>query len=374
MAEKNAIQSINVELELSSRLNENSIRARKETEIDAQLIDGLVKLVKDKTDFPALKENAEKVEDLYEIVIKPRLQKGINQGDLHWDGASAYIRDIKSGQVAGNIEVSKHELNQLTSKKNAISNATKAICSVSGQLQLVEITQLLDQLLGKVDSIIENERDNTNARLTGTITTLNKALSIKADSIYKMDRINNCIMELEKLADFFKSKINKNLDMDITKTTMDSIIDGFKRTNSQDTKFYNHFREWLNKSNYDIQGYIYSKLALSKCYEVIHGFEEGLRELLECSQEYDQYLSLMAQRITYILKEKELSVSQSQDINQVIAYVLKNPRHSRIEKELLVLEKSLLKGKSDIDKIENKDVGSIILKLENKKEFSQGEL
>lgn len=365
MGEDNAIQPIKVELELSNTLNEKDIKIRKEAEMDSQLIDGLVNLVKSKADFSVAKETTENAKDLYEIIFKPHLQEGINAGNFEWDGVSAQIRNTKSGKIAGNIEVSKHELEQVAPKKSAISNATKAICSVAGQMQLVEITQRLDQISAKVDLLIENERDKTNARLTGTLKTLQKALMADDSSSFKFGRIDRCIDRLQELVDYFETKIDKNLNKEITKSKIDSIIDSFKPAKSQDAKFYNSLKEWLDNSNYYIQGYVYSKLALAKCYEVIEGIEEGQRELYECKQVYDEYLSRMAQRITYLLKEKELSVAESQDINLVIGCISKNSRHSRIKRDLVEFKKSVIKGKNDIGKIESTGAGSIILKLEN---------
>lgn len=301
----------------------------------------------------------------YEIVSKPHIQDGLSSGNLEWDGVSAQIRNAKTKKYAGNIEVSKYELEQVAPKKSTISNATKAICSVAGQMQLVEITQRLDQISAKVDLLIENERDKTNARLTGTLKTLQKALMADDSSSFKFGRIDRCIDRLQELVDYFETKIDKNLNKEITKSRIDSIIDSFKPAKSQDAKFYNFFKEWVDNSNYYIQGYVYSKLALAKCYEVIEGTEEGQRELYECKQMYDEYLSRMAQRVTYLLKEKELSVAESQDINLVIDCTSKNSRHSRIKRELVEFKKSVIKGKNDIGKIESTGAGSIILKLEN---------
>ena len=73
----------------------------------------------------------------------------------------------------------------------------------------------------------------------------------------------------------------------------------------------------------------------------------------------------MAQRITYLLKEKELSVAESQDINLVIGCISKNSRHSRIKRDLVEFKKSVIKGKNDIGKIESTGAGFYILKLEH---------
>src|SRR5690606_3804712 len=137
---------------------------------------------------------------------------------------------------------------------------TKAICSVAGQMQLVEITQRLEQISEKIDLLIENERDKTNARLTGTLKTLQKALMIDDNSSFKFARIDRCIDRLQELVDYFEIKIDKDLNKEIKRGMLESIIDSFKPSNRQDIKFYDSMKKWLDNSNYYIQGYVYSKL------------------------------------------------------------------------------------------------------------------
>ena len=232
-------------------------------------------------------------------------------------------------------------------------------------MQLVEITERLDQISEKVDLIIENEQDKINARLTGTLKTLQKALKIDDSSTYKFDRINGSIDKLQELVDYFEVKLDKNLNKDITKNFVDSIMDSFKPSKSQDIKFYNSMKEWIDDSNYFIQGYIYSKFALAKCYEVLEGLEEGQKELYECKQVYDESISRMAKRITYLLKEKGLSVEESGDIHKVIDCISKNPSHFRIEDDLNKFKKNVSKGEEDLFKIWGREASSIILQLSN---------
>jgi hypothetical protein len=365
MVEGNSVQPVKIELEVLNTLDVNDVFSRKETEIDSQLIDGLINLVKSKDNFSSIKEAPENVKDLYEVVIKPHLQEGIDSGNLEWNGVSAQIRNKKNGEIAGNIELSKHELEQVVPNKSAISNATKAICSVAGQMQLVEITQRLEQISEKIDLLIENERDKTNARLTGTLKTLQKALMIDDNSSFKFARIDRCIDRLQELVDYFEIKIDKDLNKEIKRSMLESIIDSFKPSNRQDIKFYDSMKKWLDNSNYYIQGYVYSKLALAKCYEVIEGIEEGQRELYECKQVYNEYLLRIGEKVTYLLKEKGLSVSESQDINQVIDYISKRQKHSRIKMNLIKLKENTVKGNDDISKLDTQGTGSIILELQD---------
>ena len=365
MVEENAVQPVKIELEVLNTLDGNNVNNQKETEIDSQLIDGLINLVKSKDNFSSIKETPDNVKDLYEVVFKPHLQEGIDSGNLEWNGVSAQIRNKKNGEIAGNIELSKHELEQVVANKKAITNATKAICSVAGQMQLVEITQRLEQISEKIDLLIENERDKTNAILSGTLKTLQKALMIDDNSSFKFARIDRCIDRLQELVDYFEIKIDKNLNKEIKRSMLESTIDSFKPSNRQDIKFYDSMKKWLDNSNYYIQGYVYSKLALAKCYEVIEGIEEGQRELYECKQVYNEYLSRMGEKVTYLVKETGLSVSESQDINQVIDYISKSPKHSRIKVNMIKLKENVVKGNDDISKLDALGTGSIILELQD---------
>ena len=66
-----------------------------------------------------------------------------------------------------------------------------------------------------------------------------------------------------------------------------------------------------------------------------------------------------------MLKEKGLSVSESQDINQVIDYISKSPKHSRIKVNMIKLKENVVKGNDDISKLDALGTGSIILELQD---------
>ncbi|HHX67307.1 MAG TPA: hypothetical protein GX708_04535, partial [Gallicola sp.] len=68
MVEGNSVQPVKIELEVLNTLDVNDVFSRKETEIDSQLIDGLINLVKSKDNFSSIKEAPENVKDLYEVV------------------------------------------------------------------------------------------------------------------------------------------------------------------------------------------------------------------------------------------------------------------------------------------------------------------
>lgn len=98
MVEENAVQPVKIELEVLDTLDGKDVNSRKETEIDSQLIDGLINLVKSKDNFSSIKETPENVKDLYEVVFKPHLQEGIDSGNLEWNGVSAQIRNKRMGK------------------------------------------------------------------------------------------------------------------------------------------------------------------------------------------------------------------------------------------------------------------------------------
>ena len=61
MVEGNSVQPVKIELEVLNTLDGNDVISRKETEIDSQLIDGLINLVKSKDNFSSIKEAPENV-------------------------------------------------------------------------------------------------------------------------------------------------------------------------------------------------------------------------------------------------------------------------------------------------------------------------
>lgn len=115
----------------------------------------------------------------------------------------------------------------------SLSNGTKAICSVSGQVQLAEISQKIDVLDEKINSLIENSWREKIAALQSATEMINDALIELPDS-NALTRINLAILEVGNLSNYFRLSIENIISKRITISVWASLrracLHGFVKT------------------------------------------------------------------------------------------------------------------------------------------------
>lgn len=322
-------------------------KREKDFKLDSRIIDEITGLIKNHPNLNKT-EIAESVGKMYEVVFKPNIQEGINDGQFLWNGINAQVRDANTKKYVGFVELKEVDLQKAMEKSNVspqiISNASKVLCNISGQMQLAEISKKLDVISNKLNDIIENERDKINSKLTGTLKTLDKALEVTSESnVFKLSRINSCINELQELTDYFENKLNKNFHKEVNAKFIDSLKQSFKLNSSKsiDEVFYKKTEDWLEDCKYFLQAYLLAYLALAKCYEIVDGNNARDRELLECKVKYEHYKSFLAQRIVYILKVSSISIEDSKSLDKVISKVGSLEKHNLLKSSLMKLDRTI---------------------------------
>jgi hypothetical protein len=335
-------------LKVNSAIDGKSLS--KPVKLDSKIAVGITTLVKN-SGVPKTADIKDGIDNLYEIVFKPNIQEGIDRGEYLWDGASVNIRNANTKRFAGQIDVKKADLEKVFNDdkiKKAISNSTKAICTISGQMQLAEISEKLEKISNKLDFLIENEKEKIRSKLTGTIKTVNKALDLEDDNPDKRNRLNLCVRELEEMADFFKNRMNDTLDKLPEKRIIDSLIDSLKLNPSKikDYKFSKKVNEWLNENAYYLKSYLLSHYALAKCYELLDGKSAWERDMHDCSSVYNDYTRNFSKRLVFLLKENSISMSNSTDASIVLNKITEKDEHLLI-KNGLVMMKDIIDNKSN---------------------------
>ena len=276
--------------------------------IPTSLVDAVVKGIQNN---PALQEAikaSEEVAELFKVVLRPDLQEGIDSGKLVWDGCSVDLRDASTNYYAGKITLQKSELPAEVEKTNpskamtTLSNVTKAICSVSGQIQLAEISNKIDKLDEKLSSLIEDSWREKIAALQSAIDTINHA-QIKLPDTNAFSRINLAILEVGKLSNYFRRSIENVISKKITLSVWDSFEESLltwfgKNKGEYNEKFVEKIKKLLDDYSFLIDCYIQSETLLGICYQVIEGYESAKEyydrvEQLVSSSSHDLYKKLI---------------------------------------------------------------------------------
>jgi tetratricopeptide (TPR) repeat protein len=244
--------------------------------IPTTLLDAVVKGIQDN---PALQEaiKASKDTELFTIVLRPDQQRGIASGKLIRDSYSVQLRDSKTKHFAGKGSLEKINSSNTSNAIITLSNVTKAICSVSGQLQLAEISEKIDKLDDKLNSLIEASWRDKIAALQSATEMVNNARRELPNS-NALSRINSAILEIGKLSNYFllsaENVISKNIPFKVFDSFMDSFLTWFgKNKDEYNPKYVEKIKVLLDDYSFLIDCYIQSETLLGICYQVIGEYE-----------------------------------------------------------------------------------------------------
>lgn len=276
---------IEVKGEIAIPSTENKYELSEQITIPASLLDAVVKGIQNNPASQEAIKASKEVPDLFKIILRPDLQEGINSGKLTWDGCSVEIRDAKTKWYAGKIKIEKAELPTKAGKSNpsnatmTLSNVTNAICSLSGQLQLAEISEKIDMLDDKINSLIENSWREKIAALQSATETINDARTGLPDS-NALARINSAIIEVGELANYFRltieSVLSKKITFSVLSSFKESLFSWFgKNKDEYNNKFIEQIKELLDEYSFLIDCYIQSETLRGICYQVVGEYENA---------------------------------------------------------------------------------------------------
>ena len=86
--------------------------------IPTSLVDAVVKGIQNNPASQETIKASEEVTELFEVVLRPDLQEGIDSGKLVWDGCSVDLRNATTKKYAGKITLQKSELPTEVEKTN----------------------------------------------------------------------------------------------------------------------------------------------------------------------------------------------------------------------------------------------------------------
>ena len=241
---------------------------------------------------PALQEaiKASENTELFKIVLRPDQQEGIDSGKLIRDRFSVQLRDAKTKRFAGKGTLEK---SNPSNAMMTLSNVTKAICSVSGQVQLVEISRKIDVLDDKLNALIENSWREKMAALQSVTETIDDARK-ELPGRNAEARINLAIDDVGKLADYFRlsieSVVSKKITFSVWSSFMESLLSWFgKNQDEYNHKFIEQIKELLGNYSFLIDCYIQAETLRGICHQVLGEYENAkkyydrVEQLVSCS-------------------------------------------------------------------------------------------
>lgn len=240
-------------------LSEDTERSNQKIRLPKELFSNVIKSLQEHKKVVETKETVEEIKkttsSLYEVIMRPELQEGIDGGDYIWNDYALEVRNIETGKYVGKGELVKSDAvntkevkTTITKecKQSVISNVTRSICSISGQIQLAEISQKLDILNDKVDEIKELLIDKKVYDLKACIEVIEKDTKLLPDN-NAMNRINDAIGDLRKLSKFFEGEIKKVINKKVKCSIRDSFVEGFNIIDLLTGKTKEYNKKYINE-------------------------------------------------------------------------------------------------------------------------------
>lgn len=318
-------------------LNEDNERNNKKIKLPEELFSSVIKSLKEHKKIIETKETVEEIKKstktLYEVTMKPELQEGIDCGDYIWKECALEIRNGETGKYVGRAQLKKSDAidtkeikTTITKeyKQSVISNVTRSICSISGQIQLAEISQKLDILNDKVDEIKELLIDKKVYDLKACIETIEKDTKLLPDN-NAMNRINDAIGDLRKLSKFFEGEIKKVINKKVKCSIRDSFVEGFNiidlltgKTKEYNKKYINEIKTILNQYSFLVDCYFKSVVSLGVCYQILYGYNEAKEYYEKANINVNKFLLDISNKLVYLLDIQTINSSECIDLNNIL--------------------------------------------------------
>lgn len=319
-------------------LREDKERSNQKIRIPEEIFSSVIKSLKEHKKIVETKETVEEIKKstktLYEVTMRPELQEGIDCGDYIWKDCALEIRNGETGKYVGKAQLKRTDAidtkdikTTITKeyKQSAISNITKSICSISGQIQLAEISQKLDILNDKVDEIKGLIIDKEVYNLKACIETIEKDSKLLPDN-NAINRINDSIRDLRKLSKFFEGEINKIINKKVKYSVKDSFYDGFREildllmndVKEYNNKYINEIKEILNQYSFLVDCYFKSLVSLGVCYQILYGYNEAREYYEKANNEVNKLMVDISNKLVYLLNIKSVSINECIDISTIL--------------------------------------------------------
>ncbi|GGA69537.1 hypothetical protein [Ornithinibacillus halotolerans] len=302
-----------------------------EVSVPSELIDSVNKIIQESinnSDFPLDKN---KIDKLWKITIKPEFQNGIDTGNLSIKKGSLEIRNAKTGKFVG-----KAQLNEITTeeliKKNkpsTLSNISRNIASISGQLQMAEISKKLDVIHEKIDQLGQFLWKEKVSRVHSINSVIEEAIESLPNK-NAMVRINDCIKDLKFLSDFIEETIEEVLSRKIDYKLIPNFIDGLKvwewrskDRNEYNKKYNDEIQLFMHEYRFLLELYFQTMGLIGTCYQITNEYHHASKYFRKIESKINYYSTELVSKLIYLLNVDGISINDDVSLLH-IAERLKN--------------------------------------------------
>lgn len=311
----------------------NSTKTNKNNEVSvpSELIDTVNKIIRENINDIDVQLNKDKIDDLWKITIKPEFQNGIDTGSLSIKKGSLEIRNAKTGRFAGKAQLNEMTTEELIKKNkpSALSNISRNIASISGQIQMAEISKKLDVIHEKIDQLgqfLWKEKVSMVHSINSVIEEAIESLPNKN----AMVRINDCIKDLKFLSDFIEETIEEVLSRKIEYKLIQNFLDGLKvwewrskYRNEYNKKYNDEIQLFMHEYSFLLDLYFQTLGLIGTCYQITNEYHHASKYYRKIESKINYYTTELVSKLIYLLNVDGISINDDTSL-LIIAERLKN--------------------------------------------------
>lgn len=228
---------------------------------------------------------------------------------------------------------------------------------------MAEISQKLEIINSKLDSIRNEMWRDRISKLKATIETVEDALELLPDD-RAMDRISNCINILNESSKFLESSIEEILAEKISYNVLKSFAEGLKfwelgKSNREEynNEYLDKIKQFLGEYGFLIELYSQAMGILGTCYQTLYGYRKGQKYYDKMYNKVTYFSNELINKLIYILDIKGIGI----DDNIELLYIEKE-----IEKRKIPILNEIRTSSIENDKI-NKMYNNLTNQFNNSK-------
>ncbi|MCM3322262.1 hypothetical protein [Cytobacillus kochii] len=297
--------------------NSTKINKNNEVSVPAELIDTVNKIIRENINDINVQLNKDKIDGLWKITIKPEFQNGIDTGSLSIKKGSLEIRNAKTGRFAGKAQLNEMTTEELIKKNkpSALSNISRNIASISGQIQMAEISKKLDAIHEKIDQLgqfLWKEKVSMVHSINSVIEEAIESLPNKN----AMVRINDCIKDLKFLSDFIEETIEEVLSRKIEYKLIQNFLDGLKvwewrskYRNEYNKKYNDEIQLFMHEYSFLLDLYFQTLGLIGTCYQITDEYHHASKYYRKIETKINYYSTELVSKLIYLLNVDGISIN-----------------------------------------------------------------
>lgn len=301
---------------------------KEDIELPLEIIDAVSIAFQNQSNFKQeIEATGEVAQSLWEVILTPEFQEGVDTGDFIIKKGSLEIRNSKTGLFVGKAQLKEAEQNIANIDKakqtTLLSNVSRSICTLSGQMQVAEISKKLEAIDGKLDRIDEFLWRTKVTELSGTKSVIEDALDSLPNQ-NAIDRVNKCIMQLTSLSDFFESTIEDALKRKIQYSLVGDFIEGLKfweiakkNRTEYNSQYIKDAREFINDYGFLMELYFQTLGLIGTCYQIVDEYHNAKKYYDKLNEKINLYSLEFVSKLIYILNIKNVGLEEKITLSDI---------------------------------------------------------